>query len=624
MAEMEKMYPISAYIKCIKHLALPYPLLGLKTFISEYTSKFTRQTNVDNIFFDGLKNVEIKKVVNANMSSQHIHDMLMGLVANHTAKSAIVVRYKFASSQLSKIWDPKTLESVPRILPPVGSFAIEAKKSPKTPSLSSMGIKAAMTPGERERLTDVVVEVNEGMADLEDPGWPGVIPKMTEQDAIDIIAAAEVDISMIINESDGRDLLTDVWIDYHGGIVIMELATWPSLPGVAPSDVLIERDPNHLLKAISSRLYKIKKVREVPIQKPKPLTPEVSKIKEANIQRIIKAKKEALVATPEVPEIKDNVRGMFSSLLPTHNTTLDVALNMFLGNFHNIKGVEKTGDHIYPVGRGAQFRWGIDSQYGDVIFIMKPYFWRNYTFGVTESEGSAPRITKDIVFNDFWSGKQTGEKEAMESLKREAGYFGFREPKVINAYADYCADKRDRENLTWCNTQIHIGENVSFDDIDAVLVPRYIGSGAGGSIITFPGPDGVPMKITDIIFQAQFNKTLLQKGNGKPIPNPFYQKIIEYGPSLDSTHLKGEKHPHYSIVLKRARKSRDPIYDKILEGYKVSDEIGDAEEKIAIKHALHRGRFGGHSSTIGLSNLAFIGAEEQYMIRLLEHNMTHT
>lgn len=605
---MDKSYPISAYIECIKKLGIPYPVFGLKGFLSAYTEKFTRRTNPDNILFDGGSEVTISTVTNALMSSDNIHDMLMGLINHHGPKSDIVTRYKFASTQLSKRHDPRDVPKEEIVLtrkdpatPPQGGHL---NVIPRTPAPTAIGLRASLSQDDKDVLEDFIERANENAAEI-----GSGIPKMKENDALEIIAATNLTLSDVIGESDGAEFLADVWLDYHDSIVIMELATWPFVFFPDGFEGVGTDDPTKLLRAISTKLRKIKIIKDGPKPPPSP-SPKTATSKRSQIDRILKAKREALVATLQNPVIKDNVRGMFSSLLATHNTTIDVALNMFLGKYGYIRGVEKRGDHVFPSGRGAQFRWGVDSQYGDVIFIMKPEFWKRYTKGVIEEGSYGPRITDGVIFTNIWNGRQrtedAGAKELASTLNKEALNFGFREPKVVDL--NHCHSPEDVINLTWCNTQIHIGENVSFDDIDVVLIPKYL-QGWATVPIEFQDVD-----ISDILFDAQHNKTI----NGNP--NPFYQKFIEYGPLSDLVPGAGVPHPHYSIVLKETRRKRDPIYDKLLKGYTVADVASSKEEEPAIKGALHRSRYGGNSSMIGLSKIAFIDAQEQYMYRLLEHH----
>lgn len=592
---MVKHYPISAYIVCIKKLGIPYPVLGLKGFLSGYTANFTRQTDPDNILFDGISDVIIKKVPNSHMSSQHIHSMLMGLIVNHALKAKIVTHYKFASTQLSKREDPKILNIYK-------NFNLKNVSKPSTPPPTPFISKKSLDEDQKEKLKYLVESVNENIKVTDNTEN---VPQVKEEDVLAIISSSDYSLSSILDDSTGKEFIEDVWLNYHGHIVLIELSSWPFI--LAPENSSGEGEGINsikLLKDIVDKFSKIRKVKIANIISP----PLIPKFKKDLILSITKAKKEALVATPESPQIKNNVRGMFHSLLPTHNTSLDTALNMFLGNFQYIKGVEKTGEHVYPVGRGAQFRWGIDSQYGEVIFIMKPQFWRNYSKGVEESFG-APKITDEVIFNDFWAGKQRNELEAEEQMKLEASYFGFREPHVVDV--EYCKNIKDRKNLTWCNIQIHIGENVSLDDVETVLFPRYLGS-------VHNNPKFENQLVSDILFKTQFSEMI--ERDGVHHHNPFYQKIVEYGPLLVNPK-PGDIHPHYSVVLKAHRKERHNIYDSILKGYKVSDMAGDDLEKVAVKNALHRARWGGHSSSIGLSKLAYIDAEEEYMYKLLEHNL---
>jgi hypothetical protein len=558
MAGVAKEYPISSYIKCIRKLKIPYPEDGLRKFLSSYVENFTRNTSPNFIHFDGIEKVSIAKTSQV-MTNEYIETMLMSMVAFHSKNTQIYKRFALAARELAKR--------------PMPIISKKFEVSPKKP-------EEEITSIDLEMLQDVVEILNN---DFETDDID--IPYISVDDVLKIAVTANLPINVVWQESDGREFIRDVWYEMHDKIVVYELASWYTLPEFGSIT-----DPQVYAKEVASKLKpketKPKTPKSIKSTKPKTLT---------LTDKIDNAAAEALALTLKNPIVKDNVKGMFKSLLFTHNTPLNVALNMFAGKYTFIRGVEKsTFGGIYPVGRGAQFRWGIDSQYGEVILVMKPDFWKKYNKGV-RMDGFDSRIVDGVVFTDFWKPDQSGlpyqmtESEIIKSgqLQTEAKNFGFRD-MVTPDKVNHCSAK-DRPNLTWCNIQLHIGDNVDLSNVLAVLVPRYL-------------------------------LNVKEKWGGMDIPeliksptNPFHDRIIFYGP--DDAGPPIGPHSHYSIALKYLKK-RDPIYDKILKGYTVADQPMSHLEDIAVDKGLHRSRIGGHSSMIGLSQEAFVDAQKHYMYLL--------
>ncbi len=232
---------------------------------------------------------------------------------------------------------------------------------------------------------------------------------------------------------------------------------------------------------------------------------------------------------------------------------------------------------------------------------MKPDFWKRYSKGVKIGDWGA-NIVNYPVFFDFWKNVGGPEKEMEPQLTKEAKTFGFRKAKREKGMGgNYCQDEEDRQNFVWCNIQLHIGENVKFDDVETVLVPRYLTE----TDITFRvGGADVPIK------------TIIAEANYSP-KSSFKGKIILYGPHLSSGGGSGQPHPHYMSVI--SKPNRDPVYNKILKGYKVPqtsyEELENPDAGI-----LHRGRIGGNSSMIALSWKAYVDAVEKYMELLVIHD----
>ena len=66
--------------------------------------------------------------------------------------------------------------------------------------------------------------------------------------------------------------------------------------------------------------------------------------------------------------------GIINLLFFTHNTMVAVLYSMVNSpDAHFIRSTDQYGNLI---SRGAQFRYGVDSQYGGVVFVMKNNFWK--------------------------------------------------------------------------------------------------------------------------------------------------------------------------------------------------------------------------------------------------------
>lgn len=208
----------------------------------------------------------------------------------------------------------------------------------------------------------------------------------------------------------------------------------------------------------------------------------------------------------------DDVIGEFPTLLFTHNTNMYVFINMLLGNFKTIKAG--------PI-RGSQFRYGFDSQYGEVKIIMKHKFWKRYKSGVYEG-----KALPEPCMNNFWCKQCYGSSE--HCLKHRE-LFAFLHYEAINnnfrLNDENLLKKQDslgiydrltgrpgcddyskllkklwlrHENMTtkeiwalnmnekiikkngsrisypsWCNIQIQVGEDVLLDDIQSVIIPKF-------------------------------------------------------------------------------------------------------------------------------------------------------
>src|SRR5690348_15254013 len=102
------MYPIKSFIECIEKLGIPYPEEGLLNFLSEYTQNFSRKTNISNIYFDGISNIQIRSSPD-EMSNEDIENMFRGLIKFYDRNSKVAKEYQKANDVL---WGDTTPENI--------------------------------------------------------------------------------------------------------------------------------------------------------------------------------------------------------------------------------------------------------------------------------------------------------------------------------------------------------------------------------------------------------------------------------------------------------------------------------------------------------------------------------
>ncbi len=83
--------------------------------------------------------------------------------------------------------------------------------------------------------------------------------------------------------------------------------------------------------------------------------------------------------------------GEYTKLLWTHRTPIATGIQFILGAYKNIRGCQDAADSNSQVicGVGAQFRYGLDLNYGEVVLIMKDDFWQGMRGFVPTSKNFA-------------------------------------------------------------------------------------------------------------------------------------------------------------------------------------------------------------------------------------------
>ena len=258
---------------------------------------------------------------------------------------------------------------------------------------------------------------------------------------------------------------------------------------------------------------------------------------------------------------EDSVRGAFTKLLFTHNMPSSIFYDTVSSGEFSIKGIENRK----IVGKGAQFGYGIDSQFGDVVIVMTDGFEIDKPFLYPDVfSGDVSRSDDPFYYHSFGipaSYQKEGESEG-KLMEREARAFDFR-PKDFNGGGTECIGEEYRP--TWCNYQIGLASIIRPVDVKMVMIPRWLVKREG---------DG-----------SKFAENLVKI---------FGDRVVIYGPE--------KMEDHYSYVSRS-----EPFYAEI-----------QSEKKKPITSSTSRDPTPyGNASNMALSAEAFLEAEKLYMFLLL-------
>lgn len=577
-------YSVHEYIRCIDILQLPYPAEALSNFLDSYISKFTRETDVSNIYFDGISQVEIEHVEGAEMTDADIEEMLLSLIRFHPKSSTIHKKYAEAIKILrSNIVDVEVASDTP----PKKTSKRKAKTLPKKENLDEASTE------------NVIAEINENI--------PPETPKITLEDAVKILIASNLPVNALTKENETKFFVADVWLVKNGQVPDLDNALWPysdifaapienpgeyiktvvdkisgnaetnerfekiiirppSLPVPQRWEIGISGNPQSVgkvhefvktLPGIFSEIYMIK------LLKPKYanrsscskaevyLEISVDDSLQSYLDRIheILPKELAKMIMPkscaDKPKFMTNIPAILKSLgndshpneciftfsqggeegyeyksgltnsdLKTEFDgdsfykafgTLDVGIDARAHKLTTeivekgaeiIKDLEGIGREVFvqefggyvDVTRGfftellftfnismadlmtlgerksIKYLWGIDSQNGELIFVMKPEFYLRSALAVAAK------------FVETSGGKQKGEVHDpyfKGVMAAETAWFTYRNPRPPGSEL-FCVNK-DKPNYTWCNLSLEIDKPFDVYDVDVVLVPRVVG-----------------------------------------------------------------------------------------------------------------------------------------------------
>ena len=161
-------------------------------------------------------------------------------------------------------------------------------------------------------------------------------------------------------------------------------------------------------------------------------------------------------------------KNIFDELLWTHNMPLSIFYKILISS-------DDKDAVLRPSSKGLFFRYGVDSQYGEVIFIMKPGFFYKYSTRQTYFEHLFLK-NKDGITDRYW----TTSIEIKEKLKKDANMFSYRilnkDTDLANILASFSGNECNSNtwNNSWCNMQMTMHEDVYFNDVLFVLLPEWI------------------------------------------------------------------------------------------------------------------------------------------------------
>jgi hypothetical protein len=280
--------------------------------------------------------------------------------------------------------------------------------------------------------------------------------------------------------------------------------------------------PKQMVKKVDKPVSPKKEpiVKKAPIVK-KPAAKKVASPKKLPVKKDITSSERRDIEK-KLRDIIDNgedTTGKFDELIFTHNIPLARFIPM----------IKKGPLGLLHTNRGAQFRYGIDSQYGEIMFIMKKDFLNSFE-DFLECDGFFG--CKPVQKPFFWNPLVDYPNPDLEATAKK---FTFR-PEDYRGNGTECQHGVGKHYPTWCNQQVHINKTVSLDFVDKVLIPSYIYD------------DGRVNK--KIIKHTQYDMRNLNTDDILPNgeKNPLKGKVLTYGPSYGVEHYSYISPKEYSIL----------------------------------------------------------------------------
>jgi hypothetical protein len=160
---------------------------------------------------------------------------------------------------------------------------------------------------------------------------------------------------------------------------------------------------------------------------------------------------------------RQDMKGSFDELLWTHNTPIE-SVDAIFGSGH----ISAAGD------RGANFRYGLSSDYGEVKFVMKKDFEVGMKGKGDNLKGQ--RISESEPFVDFYEIGRTrygADLSPVELKQRIAQDYTFKRHLARIQGPDGSTIAKTELHSS-SNPQLQVADNVDLDMIDSVLVPEHV------------------------------------------------------------------------------------------------------------------------------------------------------
>lgn len=296
-------------------------------------------------------------------------------------------------------------------------------------------------------------------------------------------------------------------------------------------------------------------------------------------------------------------KGLIKSLLLTHNTLLSILYAIIMSNDSRYIRCCDHGGKV--INKGAQFRDGLDSQYGDVVFIMKNDFWkglkgvRNHNYTVIDYP-----LAGHVHKHDFVDYSTPGNINLIDRwLEHDARLYDFRRPVEPGTKLGNGRECLHHEwPFSWCNLQFHVGENVGFEHVEKVYAPAWIVHDS--ATVAKIANHGVNTTMLRLLVTNQ----LTHYPGGDNAPNLLNGLFHLYGPSKANDH-------YFLITKERHKIDEDTVSHATYESIEPTT-AGQQQTVPTYRHASHS------SSTVFLDERTFHDLEIRYMADLIEHNMT--
>jgi hypothetical protein len=260
------------------------------------------------------------------------------------------------------------------------------------------------------------------------------------------------------------------------------------------------------------------------------------------------------------------------------------------------------------INEGAQFRYGLDSQYGDIIFVMKDDFWKNMR-GAHYSERKLADhvIVGHLHSHDFLQYSGEADTNLIDRwLEMDAYFYDIRKPPAPGVHIGHSRECMGDTHwaFSWCNIQLHIGENVCFSNVEKMYAPAWLVHDAE-TMARIEQKGGVNTTLLRLLVTNR----LPNFPHGDRAPNPLNGLFHLYGPPSAADH-------YYMIQKDRHKIHDDKISHQIYRTIRDPHPSRANQTIPTHRHASHS------SSTIFLHEEAFKDVEVKYIADIVARNLT--